>query len=187
MTSIRRMEPKDLLHMNLCNLDHLTENYDLSFYLNYLMTWPALSIVVEDMGLIVGYIMGKLEEQPRQMQSSPHYTPWHGHITVLTVAPQYRRMGFARLLCEHLERASNQKEAWFVDLYVRASNKIAVDMYKKMGYSVYRRVVGYYNDNPSGEGGEDAFDMRKPLDRDTEKKWIREKGEDFQVNPEDVY
>lgn len=55
MTSVRLMKPQDLLHMNLCNLDHLTENYDLSFYLNYLMTWPALSIVVEDMGLIVGY------------------------------------------------------------------------------------------------------------------------------------
>lgn len=134
--------------------------------------------------------MGKLETQPSQMSNSPHYTPWHGHITVLTVAPQYRRMGFARLLCESLERASNQKDAWFVDLYVRASNKIAVEMYKRMGYSVYRRVVGYYNDDPTGqsEGGEDAFDMRKPLDRDGEKKWIREVGgEEFRVSPDDVY
>ena len=35
------------------------------------------------------------------------------------------------------------------------SNKSAITMYEKMGYSIYRRVLGYYS------GEEDAFDMRK--------------------------
>ena len=52
----------------------------------------------------------------------------------------------------------------FVDLFVRKSNALAIDMYTKMGYSVYRRVIGYYS------GEEDAFDMRKPLSRDVEKR-----------------
>lgn len=77
--------------------------------------------------------MGKLEEQPAAMRDSEHYTPWHGHITVLTVAPAWRRLGFARRLTERLERGSDSKDAWFVDLYVRAGNKVAVDMYKGMG------------------------------------------------------
>lgn len=77
--------------------------------------------------------MGKLEEQHPSMQHSEHYTPWHGHITVLTVAPAWRRLGYARKLTEQLEQASNINNAWFVDLYVRASNKVAVDMYKGMG------------------------------------------------------
>ena len=132
--------------------------------------------------------MGKLETQPASLRSSPHYTPWHGHITVLTVAPQYRRMGYARLLCRALEDACDAQNAWFVDLYVRASNQVAIDMYKKMGYSVYRRVVGYYGDGVSNEKGEDAFDMRKPCSREGAMKWIRETGgEDFEVDPEDVY
>lgn len=67
------------------------------------------------------------------MRSSPHYTPWHGHITVLTVAPAWRRLGFARRLTESLERSSDINNAWFVDLYVRAGNKVAVGMYKGMG------------------------------------------------------
>jgi N-terminal acetyltransferase B complex catalytic subunit len=50
-----------------------------------------------------------------------------------------------------------------------------------MGYSVYRRVVDYYND------GEDAFDMRKALSRDKEKGTIREGGEDVKVTAEDVW
>ena len=36
-------------------------------------------------------------------------------------------------------------------------------MYKKLGYSVYRQVIGYYS------GEEDAYDMRKALPLDKEK------------------
>jgi N-terminal acetyltransferase B complex catalytic subunit len=50
-----------------------------------------------------------------------------------------------------------------------------------MGYSVYRRVVNYYND------GEDALDMRKPLSRDKGHKHIRKNGEEFKVSPDEVW
>lgn len=55
-------------------------------------------------------------------------------------------------------------------------------------YSVFRRVVSYYNDDPTGisDSGEDAFDMRKPCSRDKDLKHVREKGEDFLVSPEHV-
>jgi N-terminal acetyltransferase B complex catalytic subunit len=56
MASIRRMTPMDLFSLNLTNLDALTENYDIHFYLNYLMKWPSLFNVVEDRdGQIIGY------------------------------------------------------------------------------------------------------------------------------------
>lgn len=67
------------------------------------------------------------------MRDSPHYTPWHGHITVLTVAPRWRRCGYATQLIRELEHMADINNAWFVDLYVRASNKVAIDMYKRMG------------------------------------------------------
>ncbi len=41
-------------------------------------------------------------------------------------------------------RKGNNKDAvdaWFVDLFVRCNNVRAVEMYERMGYSVYRRVV----------------------------------------------
>lgn len=81
-------------------------------------------------------VMGKLEAQHASMRHSEHYTPWHGHITVLTIAPAWRRLGHARRLTESLERASDINDAWFVDLYVRAGNTIAVGMYKGMGYVI---------------------------------------------------
>ena len=55
-------------------------------------------------------------------------------------------------------------------------------------YSVFRRVVNYYSDDPTGmsDSGEDAFDMRKPCSRDKNLQHVRENGEDFLVSPEDV-
>lgn len=91
------------------------------------------SILVPCTPLTVFTVMGKLEEQPAALRHSEHYTPWHGHITVLTVAPASRRLGHARRLTESLEHVSDNNDAWFVDLYVRATNKIAVDMYRGMG------------------------------------------------------
>lgn len=50
-----------------------------------------------------------------------------------------------------------RKRCYFVDLFVRVSNKVATDMYHRLGYSVYRRVLEYY----SGEVDEDAFGKNK--------------------------
>jgi N-terminal acetyltransferase B complex catalytic subunit len=72
-------------------------------------------------------------------------------------------------------------DAWFVDLFVREENGDARKMYHKLGYSVWRRVVGYYNDDA------DAFDMRKPLTRDKGRETIREGGEDIKVDPSKVW
>lgn len=58
MSSIKRTSPLDVLSLNLTNLDPLTENYDLGFYLNYLMRWPSLFNSVKDRSEgIVGYSM----------------------------------------------------------------------------------------------------------------------------------
>jgi hypothetical protein len=48
MPLVRRVLPTDLLSLNSCNLDSYTENYDLNFYLTYLMKWPSLFQCVEE-------------------------------------------------------------------------------------------------------------------------------------------
>lgn len=50
------MGPMDLLKFNQCNLDHLTETYNINFYLEYFTKWPQLCLVLEDKhGQIEGY------------------------------------------------------------------------------------------------------------------------------------
>lgn len=143
--------------MSLCNLDPLTENYDTHFYIEYMARWPSLFTVAENKdGQIIGYsellyriaqaalsvctdgpfwsvVMGKVEEDSSLYSFSEHYLPWHGHVTALTVAPQYRRLGIAKLLTAAFEQACNNLDAWFVDLFVRAGNDTAIKMYKGMG------------------------------------------------------
>lgn len=109
---------------------------------------------------------------------------WHGHVTALTVSPDFRRLGLAATLMSFLEDVSEKcvfkilwlpfigavmklcyalilvcilnffrKRAYFVDLFVRVSNKVAINMYKNLGYIVYRTVLEYY----SGDPDEDAY------------------------------
>jgi len=51
----------------------------------------------------------------------------------------------------------------FVDLYVRCTNKIAIDLYEGLGYSVYRRVREYYGSFGRGPGGKDEEDAFGPF------------------------
>lgn len=89
---------------------------------------------------------------------------WHGHVTALSVSPDYRRLGLAATLMKFLEDVSEKKRCFFVDLFVRVSNQIAINMYNLLGYIVYRTVLEYYS------GDENAYDMRKALKRDVDKK-----------------
>lgn len=171
MTTIRRFTCDDLFRFNDVNLDWYTETYNLPFYLNYLARWPEYFLVAEGPGSrIMGYIMGKVEGEGDQ---------WHGHVTALTVAPEFRRQQLAGKLMDILEEITHKTyDAYFVDLFVRVSNKAAINMYRKFGYDVYRQVLNYYS------GEEDAFDMRKSMPRDQDKKSMIPLGRS--VRPEEL-
>ncbi|KAL7746584.1 N-alpha-acetyltransferase 20 [Sorochytrium milnesiophthora] len=146
MSILRRFTADDLFSVNNINLDPLTENYGISFYLSYLAKWPDYFYVAESAsGSLMGYIMGKAEGKGKD---------WHGHVTAVTVAPEYRRLGLAKQLMQVLEMVSEKiYNGYFVDLFVRVSNSVAIQMYENLGYTVYRRVLDYY----VGMNDEDAF------------------------------
>lgn len=172
MTTIRQFCCDDLFKFNNINLDPFTETYGIGFYLQYLARWPEYFLVAESpAGDSMAYIMGKAEGPDEN---------WHGHVTAVTVGEGYRRLGLAKRLMDALEEISEKKSCYFVDLFVRVSNSVAITMYHKLGYVVYRTVVDYYSGggSTSDDGGgtvaedEDAYDMRKALSRDTEKKSV---------------
>ena len=56
--------------------------YNLPFYLQYLASWPEYCLTAEGPGRqVMGYILGKSEGEGFN---------WHGHVTAVTVAPEYR-------------------------------------------------------------------------------------------------
>jgi N-terminal acetyltransferase B complex catalytic subunit len=144
MTTIRPFRAEDLFLFNHINLDPLTETYNIPFYMQYIATWPSLCASFEDgNGRMMGYILGKAEGEGKL---------WHGHVTAVTVSPEFRRLGVAKNLMAYLESVSEDLyNGFFVDLFVRASNKLAQMMYGNLGYTIYRRVLGYYS------GEEDAY------------------------------
>ena len=101
MTTLRSFRATDLLRFNTVNLDHLTETYHMPFYQQYLATWPDLFITAQAAsGTIAGYMMGKVEGEGKN---------WHGHVTAVTVAPMYRRLGLAKQLMVALEEITDYK------------------------------------------------------------------------------
>jgi len=157
MTTLRRFTADDLFSFNTVNLDKLTETYGPSFYFEYLAHWPEyFTIARSTTGYCMGYIMGKAEGQGED---------WHGHVTAVSIAPEFRRLGLGEKLMGRLEEISEKvHDGYFVDLFVRASNKVAATMYRRLGYVVYRTVLGYYSATKN-DPAEDAYDMRKALRR----------------------
>ena len=77
---------------------------------------------------------------------------------------------------QYLENVSDKTyNAYFIDLNVRPSNKVAIALYERLGYIDYHRSKNYYT-NPE----EDRVIMRKPLPRDSEKLSISKKPEDME-------
>mmetsp|Transcript_23227 Transcript_23227/g.33979 ORF Transcript_23227/g.33979 Transcript_23227/m.33979 type:complete len:176 (-) Transcript_23227:252-779(-) len=161
MTTIRPFEMSDLFKFNNINLDNLTETFTMPFYLHYQSNWPeSFTVAQAPDASLMGYMLAKSEGLGKL---------WHGHVSAVTVAPTFRRLGLAKDLMDDLERISDEVyNAYFVDLFVRSSNTLAIHMYEKFGYVKYRRVLGYY----SGDDTEDAWDMRKALSRDTAKESV---------------
>ncbi|KAK4058609.1 N-alpha-acetyltransferase 20 [Microbotryomycetes sp. JL221] len=185
-----------MFEFNAINLDVWTETYGVSYYMNYLANFPDLFSVVESAstsarasgigagegGGLMGYVMGKMEGRGQE---------WHGHVSAITVSPSHRRLGLASMMMDLLESVSEREDSWFVDLFVRESNDLAIGLYESLGYIIYRRVVGYYGGGPK-EPDEDGFDMRKPLPKDKDKVSTRlpaghTDGRTVRVRPEDIY
>eukprot|EP00798_Chlamydomonas_sp_ICE-L_P021771 gene21771-28789_t len=160
MTSLRRFTCDDLFTFNNVNLDILTETYNLPFYLMYLAKWPEYCQIANGPGdSTMGYILGKAEGTDEL---------WHGHVTAVTVAPEFRRQHLAQKLMKILEDVTEKvHDGYFVDLFVRKSNAVAINMYEKsnaVSIVVHKEVREQREEN--------AYDMRKAMPRDVHKKSV---------------
>lgn len=161
MVSIQPWSLQDIWSYSRVNIDEYTETYSAPFYLYYSLQWPQLHWTTRNnSGTIVGYILGSAKTKNEEEIS--------GHVTAVTVCEEYRRLGIASMLISMLEKASDSYyKAHYVDLFVRPTNTMAHQLYFKLGYILYRRIINYYETI-----GEDGFDMRKSMSRDKEKKFM---------------
>lgn len=77
-----------------------------------------------------------------------------GHITNVAVHPDHRRKGLGEILVFRLIEAAEEAGLEKFTLEVRAGNRDAIALYKKLGFQEDGCRKGYYGDN-----GEDALVM----------------------------
>ncbi len=85
--------------------------------------------------------------------------PGEAHITTIAVHPEWRGRGLGKYILLMAIQRALQHRVRFVTLEVRASNRVAQQLYTGLGFRVTGIQRGYYRD------GEDAWMMRLgPLD-----------------------
>ncbi|KAI5552781.1 n-alpha-acetyltransferase 20 family [Trichomonas vaginalis G3] len=161
MVSIQPFKFEDLWEVNRINIDDWTETFSTSFYLYYMNKAPSMNWMISNNSEEkVGYIIGSIKR---------HDNVCRTHVIAVTVAEDARRLGLATSLMNIVETTcENQYKGLCVGLYVRPTNYNAHELYKKMGYILYRRIIKYYETI-----GEDGWDMRKSLKWDKDKVFMK--------------
>ncbi len=67
-----------------------------------------------------------------------------GHILTIDVAPAYRRKGIAQIILQEIESILRERDIEECRLEVRENNVVAINLYKKLGYTKIGRLEKYY-------------------------------------------
>ena len=103
----------------------------------------AVFFVAEHDGRAVGY-------------AGMHHILDEGYITNIAVHPDFRRQGFATALIRELDGYADQNDLARLTLEVRASNSVAIAIYRHAGFDDDGVRTGFY-ENPT----EDALILSK--------------------------
>jgi len=82
------------------------------------------------------------------------------HILQLAVAMPLRGHGIGSELMRFVLNTMRKQGMNRAELEVRSSNRVAIDLYHKLGFEISGRRPNYYSASQSGDGREDAVLMR---------------------------
>ena len=148
---MRQFIPDDLPQVIEINRICLPENYNSTFFLDIYRNCPDAFVVAEVNGKVVGYIMCRLEHGLSETRRFRLVKK--GHIVSVAVLPEYRRTGIGSALVTEALRSLSKDRAEECFLEVRVTNESAIDLYKKLGFTITRKASHYYFD------GADAYVM----------------------------
>ena len=83
------------------------------------------------------------------------------HITILAIHPDFQRQGLGKLLLTNLLAEAQKKNLERATLEVGKSNSIALNLYKKLGFTVAGERKKYYK-----KTGEDALILWKKIKKE---------------------
>ncbi|KAI5180457.1 N-terminal acetyltransferase B complex catalytic subunit [Nematocida sp. AWRm80] len=148
MIVFKEFECSDLLDLNMVNLDGVTTTFSLNFYLDYFYKYNCIGVYSD---IPLGYIFGSHGVYKDTTEK-------YSHITALSISPLTRRYSLGCTLMNIFEIDAEVNKSVFIDLFVRVSNLVAIQFYKRNNYATHNIIENYYSDPV-----EDALDMRKYL------------------------
>lgn len=133
--NIREYRPSDF--KRLYEIDHEAFSEEIAYSYPelqyYIRSRKCRTIVAEDNGEIVGFVIGCSE--PRKL----------GHVITIDVVPERQRRRIGSRLLHEIEEWLWANGAEAIYLETPADNRGAPDFYDKQGYFVLDRIHGYYN------------------------------------------
>ncbi|RLG77668.1 MAG: ribosomal-protein-alanine N-acetyltransferase [Thermoprotei archaeon] len=152
---IRRAAPDDIDGIISVNIECLPEHYPIRFWLEHIERYGDAFYVAEVGSRIIAYVMPRVEFGFAKLGTGMRRL---GHIVSIAVRRAFRRRGIATvLMTASMESLKNEYGVQEVYLEVRVSNEPAINLYKKLGFTIVERIRNYYLD------GEDAYVMAKEL------------------------
>ena len=153
--SFKRFQPTDLKRVMYVNSRCLPENYTSTFYMDLYKKFPATFITAEDNGEVFGYIMCRIERGLSNFKLLSIIKK--GHVISFAILPERRRQGVGSVLLRKAMQSMLLYEAAECYLEVRVSNNPAINLYRKLGFTIVQTNQGYYVD------GEGAYTMARKI------------------------
>ena len=92
---------------------------------NYNNSETIISIIIKSKNWIVGHISYRIEKDKL-------------HLFHLIIDENFRRLGLAEILLLNVEKDCVLKQKDYITLNVSKKNKEAINLYKKLGYSIFK-------------------------------------------------
>ena len=153
--TVRYAESTDVPMVINVNSATLPEHYSDYFYYEILSEFPNTFIVAELGGVVVSYIMCRIEYGLSVIKRFG--LARKGHIISIATMDAHRGKGIGTNLIQKAMDEMRKGGCKEVFLEVRVTNDGAVGLYRKLGFQVTGTMQGYYKD------GESAYLMAQLL------------------------
>jgi len=142
--TVRQCVQRDLSQVTTINWATLPEHYSDFFFEELLRESPETFLVAEKDGLVVGYIMCRVEYGFSNIKKFS--LARKGHIVSVAVLGEHRDRGLGRALVEEALKGMKIRGCGEAYLEVRVSNQTAIHLYEDLGFRIASRLEGYYRD-----------------------------------------
>jgi len=142
---IRQVQPEDIFSVITLAYDTLPERYNPAIFNHFYESFPEGFLVAELRHVLIGFLVG--------IRIAPH----KARILMLAVKKQQRRHYIGSMFLIRFLNDMRHYDITEVELEVRTTNHIAIEFYKKHGFTIQETLPRFY------QNGDDAYVMSRDL------------------------